>query len=215
MGFVLSSIFIIDDEWLLSEYCWSIWISGLIYSWFTVLLSFIKNILNLNQISKNLKNKFVYLKKLSFLTTNLLVLITLSIIGLIFFKLYSYLFGFYGILLSVFAEMEPHYFFGRNGFINSDFFTPVVYLCNNFWPMILGTLIANYSHISELESSKLIFYPFESNITKIHIMTVLLPFLSLIFWMIFKEDYQIFVIMIFNLIFYLSFSKRKEIAYKV
>lgn len=38
---------------------------------------------------------------------------------------YTFAFGLYGLLLSFFAEMEPHELFGRNGFINSDFWTPV------------------------------------------------------------------------------------------
>lgn len=62
-------------------------------------------------------------------------------IALLAFRIFSYIFGFYGLFLSVIAEMEPLSFFGRNNFINSDFFTPVMYLLKCFWLMTLGVLI--------------------------------------------------------------------------
>jgi hypothetical protein len=107
--------------------------------------------------------------------------------------------------------MEPHSLFGRNGFINSDFFTPVTYLAENLWPMILATLIANADDFLQKKPWERILFPFKSNtILHIHIMTIALPFLMMIAWALFKEAYQQLTIVLLIGIFYLLPKKRQK-----
>jgi hypothetical protein len=133
------------------------------------------------------------------------------LIGWIALYVYSYLFAFYGLFLSVFAEMEPHFLFGRNGFINSDFAAPVSYLIERFWPMILGTLIANAVDFVKNNPWKRILLPFQSNeILRIHILTLALPFVTLIAWALFRTAYQPITLVLLIGLFYLLPKKRKK-----
>jgi hypothetical protein len=127
-----------------------------------------------------------------------------GLVGLLALQIYSYLFGFYGLFLSVFAEMEPLSLFGRNGFINSDFYTPVSYLLVHFWPMAVGALIANWEDFILHESSwRGIFLPFDREILRMHIMTLALPFFSLTAWALFGDAYQPATIVLLMGILYL------------
>jgi hypothetical protein len=56
--------------------------------------------------------------------------------------------------------MEPLNFFGRNGFINSDF-TPLIYLVDRFWPMSAGVLIANWEDFFRKNPWKRVLLPFQ------------------------------------------------------
>jgi hypothetical protein len=139
------------------------------------------------------------------------ITLAITLIGWIALYGYSYLFAFYGLFLSVFAEMEPHSLFGRNGFINSDFATPVTYLIGRFWPMILGTLIANADDFVKNKTWMGILLPFRSNtILRIHILTLALPFVTLIAWALFKTAYQPITLVLLIGLFYLLPKKRKK-----
>lgn len=128
------------------------------------------------------------------------------IAGGLAFYLYSYLFGFYGIFLSVFAEMEPHALFGRNGFINSDFFTPVTYLLGNFWPMVAGTLLANAGDLVRGNPWQR-FVP-GHEILRMHVLAIGMPFLALIAWVLFRDSYQQPTIVVLMCLFYLMPKSR-------
>jgi len=105
--------------------------------------------------------------------------------------------------------MQPAELFGRNGFINSDFFTPVTYLAQNLWPMILVTLVANADDFVQKNPWQRIVSPFKSNeILRIHIMTIALPFLMIFTWVLFKNAYQQPTIILLIGIFYLLPKKR-------
>jgi hypothetical protein len=107
--------------------------------------------------------------------------------------------------------MQPVTLFGKNGFINSDFFTPVTYLAQSLWPMILATLIANADDFLQKKPWERILFPFKSNtILRIHIMTIALPFLMMIAWALFKEAYQQLTIVLLIGIFYLLPKKRQK-----
>jgi hypothetical protein len=202
IGFGLASIFSIIQEWSLPEFCWSIWLAGLFYSWGCIATASLQIILTARSAKPAYNERFPLLKRIS-PAAFLIIMTGISIsIGMIGFRLYTTLFGFYGLFLSVFAEMEPLSLFGRNGFINSDFFTPLVYLVQGFWPMAAGVLITNWEDFFLKTPWKRIVLPFQAEILRIHIMTLALPFLSLLAWAMFKGSYQPVTIVFLMGIFY-------------
>ena len=212
IGFGLTSVFAVTQQWSLQEFCWNTWLAGLVYSWTCVIAAAIQVLLTAP------REKGIYETAVPFLRSvppNVFVLgIALStvLIGLLVLYLYSFLFGFYGIFLSVFAEMEPHSLFGRNGFINSDFFTPVTFLIESSWPMVIGTLIANAEDFLQKNTWKRILLPFQTNeILRIHILVVALPFLTLIAWALFKTAYQpVTMVLLIGIFFLLPKKQRKD-----
>ena len=129
----------------------------------------------------------------------LLGIVVLSVCGgLLAFRVYSFLFGFYGLFLSVFAEMEPLAFFGRNGFINSDFFSPVAYLLERYWPVAVGVLLANWADFfGRLTNTwRRMALPFQREILRLHVMILALPFVAMLSWALFKDAYQTITIVI-------------------
>ncbi|MBU2497820.1 MAG: hypothetical protein KKE57_02865, partial [Proteobacteria bacterium] len=186
--------------------------AGLVYSWACVIAAAIQILLTARKEKGTYEISMPFLKRVS--PNGFLFGITLAtaLIGWLALYGYSYLFAFYGLFLSVFAEMEPHCFFGRNGFINSDFVTPVIYLIGKFWPMILGTLIANADDFAQTKTWKRILLPFKSNeILRIHILTLALPFLTLIAWALFRTAYQPITLVLLVGLFYLLPKKRQKI----
>jgi hypothetical protein len=101
------------------------------------------------------------------------------------------------------TEMEPLDLFGRSGFINADFWTPVVYLAMRFWPMVVGTLVSHWRVILGWGDSVTSVDKFLSlELTRIHVMVLLLPFLSGAAWFIFGEANQWFVLLALMGLFY-------------
>jgi hypothetical protein len=202
IGFGLASIFSVIQGWSLPEFCWSTWLAGLFYSWGCIAAASLQIILTARSAKPAYDERFPLLKRIS-PAAFLIIMTGISIsIGMIGFRLYTTLFGFYGLFLSVFAEMEPISLFGRNGFINSDFFTPLMYLVHRFWPMAAGVLITNWEDFFLKTPWKRIVLPFQAEILRIHIMTLALPFLSLLAWAMFKGSYQPVTIVFLMGIFY-------------
>lgn len=191
------------QKWSLQEFCWILWICGLYFSWFCATAGTIILIFSGNKIKKILEERLIFLKNISNFLFFLFSFIFSSVLGYLIFYVLSFIFSFYGIFLSVFAEMEPLKFFGKNGFINSNFYDPVIFLTKKYYIIIISTIISNLGLFLERDYKKLLFLPFKSlEILKIHIMVILLPFLSLFFYLIFKEKYQIFVIFLISFLFY-------------
>ena len=211
IAFGLTSYLAVTQQWSVQEFCWSVWLAGLFYSWTCVITAAIQILLTARTEKGNYEKTIPFLRSLSPNVFFMGIILAVVLIGWIALYLYSYLFSFYGLFLYVFAEMEPYSLFGRNGFINSDFFTPVTYLAGNFWPMIIGTLIANTDEFMKKTPWKRILLPFQSNeILRIHIMTVAMPFLMLIAWALFKPAYQQLTIVLLIGIFYLLPKKRQK-----
>jgi hypothetical protein len=211
IGFGLTSAFAVTEKWSLQEFCWSTWLAGLVYSWACVITAAIQILLTARKEKGNYEISMPFLQRVSPNVFFVGITLAITLIGWIALYGYSYLFAFYGLFLSVFAEMEPHSLFGRNGFINSDFATPVTYLIGNFWPMILGTLIANADDFVKNKTWKGILLPFQSNeILRIHILTLALPFLTLIAWALFRTAYQPITLVLLIGLFYLLPKKRKK-----
>ncbi|MBL7070547.1 MAG: hypothetical protein ISS26_00030 [Candidatus Omnitrophica bacterium] len=204
IGFGINAAYAITYHWSLQEFCWSTWLAALFLSWTCIAVDSARIILTFRVQKETLELKIPSLKKVSSAAFLVLICLVVLAVAWIIFHLYSYLFGFYGIFLSVFAEMEPHSFFGRNGFINSDFFSPVMYLLTRFWPMIMGLLIANLNLFLKGTAWRLMFLPFRSGvIIRIHFMVLVMPFLCLLAWAISKNDYQPITIILLMGIFYL------------
>jgi len=211
-GFVISAALAVYEQWNLQEFCWSFWICGLLYCWCCVAAGCIRILLPSGR--ESLVRMLAEKDPLRFMqsvpqSAVLPAMACLScIIGWLAFYAYSYLFSFYGIFLSVFAEMQPHSLFGRNGFINSDFFTPVVYLAQICWPMALGSVIADRAYLLRCNPWKLLLKPFSRQIAVIHIAVLTMPFVTLLCWMLFKEAYQPLTMIVLLAVFY--FFPRKE-----
>ncbi len=114
------------------------------------------------------------------------------------------LFGVYGIWLSFFAEMEPHTLFGRNGFINSDFFTPVAWLAERYWPMVVGTVVANGAALAMPVARQRPFGPLSSEILRMHILIILMPFIALAAWALCGPAWQPVAVLVLTAIFYFA-----------
>ena len=209
-GFAVSSVFAVTQGWSLQEFCWSTWLAGLIYSWICVFAAIIQIVLTASSNKTIYENRLPFFQSVSANTFSFFIFLIVIIAGYVAFLIYAYLFGFYGLFLSVFSEMEPHSLFGRNGFINSDFFTPVVHLLILFWPMVLGTLIAKAEDFLRNNPWKVMFFPFHSEIIRIHVFTVSLPFITLIAWAMFGESYQPTTIVLLMGLFYLFPGKDKN-----
>jgi hypothetical protein len=209
-GFGVSSAFAVTQGWSLPEFCWSTWLAGLIYSWMCVFTAVIQIVLTASPDKKIYENRLPIFQSVSANIFSLVIFLIVIIAGYVAFWIYAYLFGFYGLFLSFFSEMEPHFLFGRNGFINSDFFTPVIHLLILFWPMVLGTLIAKAEDFLRNNPWKRMLFPFHSEIIRIHVFIICLPFITLIAWALFGESYQPITIVVLMGLFYLFPRKEKD-----
>lgn len=211
LAFILTSWLSIEQKWSVQEFCWSVWLAGLFYSWMCVVTAAIQIMLT-SKTSKDYYDAEVSLfKKIPPEAFSFVIIPMTLFVGFVALYIYCWIFSFYGIFLSVFAEMQPLELFGRNGFINSDFFTPVTYLAQNLWPMILATLLANADDFLQNNPWQRIVSPFKSNtILRIHIMTIALPFLMMFAWALFKNAYQQPTIVLLIGIFFLLPKKRPK-----
>jgi hypothetical protein len=211
---LVSILLLFLQGWKLNEFCWIVWVTGLMFSYLCSITGFFHLLFDIKNQSETLTQFvpfFIYSKKVLFI---LLILTAGLVASSIAILIYTYLFGFYGLFLSVFARMEPLNLFGENGYINSDFFTPLKFLLEKFYMVVIVSLISNFFFILRIDPWSKIFLPFKSKeILRIHIMTLLLPFLSLLFFALFKDKYQTPVIIALLCLFYLinfNFPKRKS-----
>jgi hypothetical protein len=212
IGFGLTSYFAVIQEWSLPEFCWGTWLAGMLYAWFCIATASVQIILYARADKAGYEERLPFLQHLSPIAFLFVVTVVSICVGILAFHIYSFLFGFYGLFLSVFAEMEPHALFGRNGFINADFFSPVAYLLNLFWPISVGILIANWKDLFGKNPWKRIVLPFQKEILRLHVMILALPFAAMLSWALFKESYQAITIVILLGLLYLLPKKRAEIA---
>ncbi|MBN1364565.1 MAG: hypothetical protein JW976_07160 [Syntrophaceae bacterium] len=209
IAFTLISYLAIIQKWSLQEFCWCVWLAGLFYSWACVITAVFQIMLTARTQRDYYNLEVPLLKKISPGVFAVGIIPVILLVGFIALYIYTWIFFFYGLFLSVFAEMQPVNLFGRNGFINSDFFTPVTYLAQKFWPMIVVTLIANADDFLRKNPWQKIVFPFKTNeILRIHLMILLMPFLMLITWALFKDAYQQLTIVLLIGIFYLIPKKR-------
>lgn len=211
IAFGLTSYLAIVQKWSLQEFCWCVWLAALFYSWTCVCTAVLQIMLTARTQKEYYDLKVPFIKNISPELFTLALIPLGLFVGFIALYLYSWIFSFYGLFLSVFAAMKPLNLFGPNGFINSDFFTPVVYLAERSWLMILATLVANADDFMRRNAWERIVLPFKQNeILRIHIMILVMPFLVMITWALFKDAYQQLTIVLLIGIFFLIPKKKKE-----
>ena len=198
LGFALACYFAVIQKWSLPAFCWGTWLAGLLYTWGCIAAGAVQIILFARSDKAAYEERLPFLRCLSPVAFMFIVTVAVVCGGMLAFRVYSSLFGFYGLFLSVFAEMEPHALFGRNGFINSDFFTPVAYLVDLFWPVALAVLIANGEDFfgRKLNPWRRMALPFQREILRLHVMILALPFVAMLSWALFKDAYQTITIVI-------------------
>jgi len=203
VGFALAAILAATDGWTLQEFCWSTWLAGLLFTWSCVLSGAGAILITAP------RRQTVYAATLPWLgrlpTPAYLAILTAVAVflGAVALVVYAYIFAFYGLFLSFFAEMEPHALFGRNGFINADFFAPVKYLTLAFWPMALGTLIANWESLVQGDPWKRMLLPTKTELLRLHLFVLLMPFITLLVWAVLGESYHTATIVLLMGLFYL------------
>jgi hypothetical protein len=210
MGFGLATVFAATQEWSLPEFCWSTWLAGLVYAWACVATASLQIVLTAKSDRAAYDRRLPFLRRISHRVFFTAVIVVSVCIGLLAFRIYGFIFAFYGLFLSFFAEMEPHSLFGRNGFINSDFYTPLTYLVVRFWPMAAGVLISRWSDLLGNNPWRRVLLPLHKEILRIHIMILALPFLALIAWALLKDSYQSITIVLLMALFYLLPKKAPQ-----
>jgi len=211
VAFGLTAYLAVVQTWSLQEFCWCVWLAGLFYSWTCVITAVVQIMLTARTNKDYYDAEVPFMKRVPPEIFTLAIIPVTLLVDFIFLYIYCWIFSFYGLFLSVFAEMQPLHLFGRNGFINSDFFTPVVYLAERVWPMILATLIANADDFIQKNPWQKLVFPFKNNqILRIHIMTLVMPFLAIITWALFKNAYQQLTIILLIGIFYLIPKKKQR-----
>jgi len=207
-GFALAAWFAVAQDWSLPEFCWATWLGGLLYAWLCVFSAAIHIILTAGSARAACAAEMPFLQRIPrpFFSLGMAALALCA--ALLAFYLYSYLFFFYGLFLSVFAGMQPQALFGSNGFINSDFFTPVLYLLERYWPVAAGMALANAGDFFRPHPWKRVLLPMENEIVRIHVFVLAVPFISLIAWAIFSEAYQAVAIVLLMGVLYLMPKKQ-------
>jgi hypothetical protein len=190
-------------DWSLAEFCWSTWLAGLLFTWLCVISGGVQIAVTARRWAPRVHDKVPFLASVSRPLFVALVGVTVALLTGVMFRVYSFVFGFYGLFLSFFAEMEPHDLFGRNGFINSDFWTPVQYLFASFWAMSLGTVVAYGPDIVRASPWKRMLLPVGTEIVRIHILVVTMPLLAMIAWATLGGAHESVVIVLLMAMFYL------------
>lgn len=202
-GFIMASCFAVIQEWSLPEFCWSTWLAGLVLAWLCILTLIFRFILTARSQKTSFETIIPVFKYLPYLIFQIGVTIVVLLAGWLAFRLCNFVFAFYGIFLSVFAAMEPESYFGANGFINSNFYSPVAYLLQNFWPTVLGILIAKINTVQRHFNWKLSLQHLSNEIVCMHIFVLAIPFLSLIIWLILGDNFQTLTIVMLMALLYL------------
>jgi hypothetical protein len=210
-GLALAAPLAVAGDWSLAEFCWSTWLAGLLLTWLCVLSGCLQIIVTAPKWRAEFARHVPALGRLPQLAAVALTVVSAVVLTAVAFYAYTFAFGLYGLLLSFFAEMEPHALFGRNGFINSDFWTPVGYLAVNFWAMGAGILVAYGLGIMRTSPWKRMLLPFATEVVRVHVMVVVMPFLALIAWAALGDSYQTVVIVLLMAVFYLLPDRSPEI----
>ncbi len=162
LAFLLTAVFAFHFEWQANQLCWGLWVSSLLTGWVVILSSVLRILLHLAGIpalreedldekgdplsaffrAKTFSNKLKDAKNpLASLPSILMVIVSIGIGAFTWFH-FTFFHTVHAMLMSFFLQMEPLNLFGPNGFINADKGVVLVYLVENYWPMILGTFIA-------------------------------------------------------------------------
>lgn len=208
LGFGVSSPFALGQQWSLQEFCWSTWLAALAFSWACVATAVVQILSKGSAAAAGVEERLPFVKGWPSPAVSLLGAALAVGAAVAAFWIYAFVFSFYGIFLSVFAEMEPVRLFGRNGFINSDFFTPVARLAERYWPMVAGALIADAGLLGSGSPWRRFAAPFHAEAVRMHLFVIALPFVSMAAWALFGRNYSPAAILLLSLLFY--FFPRKS-----
>jgi len=201
-AFILTAYSAYSMKWSLQEYCWILWMTGLVYTWTCIVTAMIQIVMTVR------KDQKLYLSNLPFAswmdpgTFVILLSITAILAGGLAFIIYNFLFGFYGIFLSFFAEMYPYRFFGRDGFINTNFFTPAIWLIVVFWTMPVANLLARYRDFFGPKPWRRLVFPLQKEIVRMHLLIIIMPVITMLCFIFFRNYYSEIVIIILTAVFY-------------
>jgi hypothetical protein len=209
-GLAVAAPMAVAADWSLVEFCWSTWLAGLLFTWLCVLTGGMQVVVTAPRWRVLLVRQVPPLARLHGSATTALIAAGTTVLMALAFLAYTWVFGFYGLFLSFFAEMEPHALFGRNGFINSDFWTPVRYLAATFWAMSVGTIVAYGPSLVGTDPWKRMLLPLATEIVRIHLMVLLMPFLALLAWAALGESYESVVIVLLMTAFYLLPGRSRD-----
>jgi hypothetical protein len=210
-GLAVAAPVAVTGGWSLAEFCWSTWLAGLLLTWLCVLSGGLQIVFALPKWRAHLERHVPALGRLPQPATVAVTVAVVAVLTVLAIYAYTFAFGFYGLLLSFFAEMEPHALFGRNGFINSDFWTPVGFLAVNFWAMSVGIVVAYGPGIIRTNPWKRMLLPFATEVVRVHVMVVVMPFLALIAWAALGDSYQSVVIVLLMAVFYILPGRSRAI----
>ncbi len=209
VGFFLTAVAAVTGGWSLQEFCWSTWLSGLVFSWTCVVMTALQLPLSIRKDRSRYERVLPALRRAPDGAVVVAVSAASAAAACLALWIYSYLFGFYGLFLSVFAAMEPGELFGQNGFINSDFVTPVLYLASAYWPMALGVLIASARGCLRGDPWTRILLPLRAEVIRIHVFILALPFAALVAWLLLGERFHGLAIVLLSALLFL-FSRPRE-----
>jgi len=202
-GFALASVFAVAGGWTLPEFCWSVWLAGLLFASSRTVSGAIEIVVTARSRRAAYHRQLALVGKMPTVVYAVALVLLVGALALVVLYAYGFLFALYGLLLSFFAEMEPLELFGRNGFINADFSTSVRYLAVAFWPMVVGTWVANWTALFEGDPWKRLLVPAAATVLRTHALVVLMPFLALIAWALVGEAYHSVTIVVLMGVFYL------------
>jgi len=186
-------VFAVSSDLTLAEFCWSVWLVGL----YSAYVSAGRIALRLVRFRDALLRERVPL--LSGVSGRALLgisLVAATLLGGGLLYAFSLAYGFYGIMLSVWVQLPPEELFGRNGFINSDFWTPVAHLTRLYWPLVAGQLLSEASTLfSTVQQAQAAGSP-ERRIVAMHVFVLALPFVALLSYALLGAEYQTLSIVI-------------------
>jgi hypothetical protein len=203
-GLVMAAGFAVHGQWNLPEFAWGTWLAGLVFSWACVMTAGVQVIVGAPGRRVEYVERLPRLGSLPRFVFLLGLGVAVVLLCVVVLVLYTWIFALYGALLSFFAEMEPYALFGRNGFINSDFVTPVIHLLLSYWPMTAGVLLANGGDLVRGDPWRRIAFPTRTGVLRVHILVVATPFAALLAWALFGDRYHTLAIVLLMALFYLA-----------
>jgi hypothetical protein len=184
-GLALSVVFAVSSDLTLAEFCWSVWLVGL----YSAYVSAGRMALRLVRYRDALLRERI--PPLSAVSGRALLgvsLVAAALLGAGLLYAFSLAYGFYGVMLSVWVQLSPEDLFGRNGFINSDFWTPVAHLTRLYWPLVAGQLLGEasllFSAVQQGAGSP------ERRIVAMHVFVLALPFVALLSYALLGAEYE-------------------------
>lgn len=203
MGWSFSSPFAIKQQWSLPEFCWSTWLAALAFCYACVLTSVLEIAFTLRQNKHLFDKRFHFFERLSDTAGGGVLLPAALVAAGCTFYLYTMIFSLFGIFLSVFAQMEPTVYFGRNGFINSNFFDPTLHLTHRLWPMVAGSLLANAPELARGDPWNRFMLPLRKETIRLHLFVLALPFVTMAAWIGLGKSYEPMAVVVLSLLYHL------------